>query len=65
MNKKAPEDVTDHEMKYCWEHTESCPTQRCHDRLRDQQTTVEIETFNETWSEIAESLRGTVVIDDG
>jgi hypothetical protein len=63
MNRNETEGVTDEELVWCWGHPEKCPILGCHDRLRDQKTRLEIETFKETWLEIAENLKTTMVVE--
>jgi capsular polysaccharide biosynthesis protein len=61
MNKNPPDDVHDSGLANCWNRSEICATLNCHDRLRDQATTIELDTFTETWLEVAESLKGTII----
>ncbi|KAK8895804.1 hypothetical protein M9Y10_013689 [Tritrichomonas musculus] len=60
MNKEVPE-THNSQLKYCWKNPQRCPTLNCHDLLRDQPTTVELDTFNETWLPIVDELRSTVI----
>jgi hypothetical protein len=64
MNKNPPADVDDEGLDKCWNNPEICATLNCHDRLRDQLTTIELDTFNEVWLEIANSLKSTIVTPD-
>jgi hypothetical protein len=48
-------------MERCWTRPEICATIECHDRLRDQKTTVELDTFREVWKVIATALKTTIV----
>jgi hypothetical protein len=61
MNKNETEGVTNPTLRNCWRAPEKCATLGCHDLLRDQSVTVEIETFRETWAIVAEALKSTVV----
>jgi hypothetical protein len=61
MNKRPTEGVTDKELIKCWNNPRLFPTLGCHDKLRDQSTLVEIDTFNETWARIADALKSTIV----
>jgi hypothetical protein len=59
MNKKPPADARG--MEFCWNNPNVCATTLCHDRLRDEKTVVELETFAETWDKVAEQLKYTIV----
>jgi ribosomal protein S27E len=61
MNKKPTPNVIDEGLIHCWRHPEICTTQACHDKLRDQQTITEPDTFNETWTNIARALTTTLI----
>jgi hypothetical protein len=64
MNKRPTPGVTDEPVIRCWNDSRLCPTLACHDKLRDQSTLVEIDTFNETWAKIADALKSTIVPPD-
>jgi hypothetical protein len=59
MNKRPPAGTR--VLQGCWNTPRLCATLMCHDPLRDQPTTVEMDTFNETWSKIADELKSTIV----
>jgi hypothetical protein len=59
MNRRPPVGVQS--LQGCWNSPRLCPTLMCHDKLRDQPTTVEMDTFNDTWSQIADELKSTIV----
>jgi hypothetical protein len=59
MNKKPPPGVKG--MELCWDNPNVCATMLCHDRLRDQKTVIELDTFAETWNKVAEQLKSTIV----
>jgi hypothetical protein len=61
MNKRPTPNVTDQGLIRCWQHPEICTTQECHDKLRDQSTVTELDTFNETWATIADALTTTLI----
>jgi hypothetical protein len=61
MNVNETMGVTDQGLRNCWKKPQKCPTQQCHDLLRDQPTTIEVETFRETWAIVAKDLESTVV----
>jgi hypothetical protein len=63
MNRSPPTNQTKlgWGMDQCWNRPEQCATLGCHDRLRDQPTTVELDTFAEVWKRIADDLKTTVV----
>jgi hypothetical protein len=48
-------------MENCWNRPELCATLGCHDRLRDQPTIVELDTFAEVWKNVADALKSTIV----
>jgi hypothetical protein len=60
MNQREPENVTDLALRRCWKNPGICATLGCHDLLRDQPTTIEMDTFNATWLKIAEELKSTI-----
>jgi hypothetical protein len=62
MNKKRPK-TTRPGIERCWDDRSICATLGCHDLLRDQTTSVELETFSETWDKIAKALKSTVCVD--
>jgi hypothetical protein len=65
MNRRPTDGVNNDELRQCWANAENeCATVECHDRLRDQPTTVEIGIFNETWAAVAEELKGSIVDKD-
>jgi hypothetical protein len=64
MNRNRPDSSRDTRLDECWDRPEICATQQCHDLLRDQRTAVELDTFGEVWSEVAEQLKSTVAIED-
>jgi hypothetical protein len=59
MNTRPPANVTDEQLISCWADPARCPTLGCHDLLRDQPTSVDLEDFNRTWAPIAQQLRET------
>jgi hypothetical protein len=62
MNQRSPSSgQSSGSMERCWTRPEICATMECHDRLRDQKTTVELDTFKGVWREIADALKTTVV----
>jgi hypothetical protein len=62
MNERPPVvDEQHRSIERCWTRPEICATLECHDRLRDQKTTVELDTFERVWQVIADALRTTVV----
>jgi hypothetical protein len=63
MNCSRPEIDADARLVECWNKSDLCPTQRCHDLLSDQRTVVELDTFGEVWATISEQLKSTVVVD--
>lgn len=48
------------QLENCWSHPEWCPTQICHDLLRDQNITLEISTFSSVWKTITTQLRNNI-----
>ncbi|OHS95576.1 hypothetical protein TRFO_10481 [Tritrichomonas foetus] len=64
MNKKPPNVVSRNELITCYENDNLCPILMCHDHLRDQPTTLELDTFSEMWLPIVEKLKNTVVINN-
>jgi hypothetical protein len=40
------------QAKFCWSHPEACTTIYCHDFLKNQKFEVELDVFNETWTEV-------------
>jgi hypothetical protein len=63
MNKNRPANVTDAALIGCWQRPEICATAECHDKLRDQPVTVELDTFTSVWEKVADELRTTVATD--
>jgi hypothetical protein len=59
MNVNRP-NVSTPDLEYCWDHPEACPEQRCHDALRDQPVTVELDAFASLWAEIVHDFLPTV-----
>lgn len=63
MNKKMPtqrlKSGVPNDNQPCYKDPKRCPTLECHDYLRDQKTTVELDTFNETWMQIVDDLKST------
>ena len=39
-------------LQTCWANPNICATHMCHDYLRDQRTTVDLDVFNETWMRV-------------
>jgi hypothetical protein len=61
MIQRRTEGITNGGLIRCWDNPQLCPTLGCHNKLRDQSTLVEIDTFNETWTRIAEALKSIIV----
>ena len=60
MNKHPPEETTDPRLLHCWSDPEYCPHYECHDLIRDQNIKLELETFDESFLKIVNSLKTTV-----
>jgi hypothetical protein len=61
MNARSPaRGPSSASMERCWTRPQICATMECHDRLRDQKTTVELDTFQSVWKVIADALQTTV-----
>lgn len=61
MNKNMPSTPLRHggsnKNEACYNDPRMCPTLHCHDLLRDQKTSIEVDTFNETWVDIMKQLK--------
>lgn len=61
MNRKMPSTPLraggSNENEQCYNDPKMCPTLHCHDLLRDQKTSIEVDTFNQTWNEIMKQLK--------
>jgi hypothetical protein len=55
MNANPP-NTSKPELASCWEDAERCPTLDCHDALRDQSVTAELDTFSAVWSKIIDGF---------
>jgi hypothetical protein len=58
-NRKRLLNATDAGLIGCWQNPAICGTIECHDKLRDQPVTVELDTFISVWEKIASELRAT------
>jgi hypothetical protein len=56
MNKLPPNITADPVLERCVRNR-ACVSHPCHDVLRDQPVTVEVDTFAEIWREIVEELK--------
>ena len=61
MNKE-PNWKTADRMSFCWAKPSRCPTIQCHDLLRDQPFSVEIQTLDEVFSKIVLQLNSTIPV---
>jgi uncharacterized CHY-type Zn-finger protein len=55
MNRRPPKGA-DEDLRECWAKPEMCVSWKCHDKLRDQPTIVEMDTFAAVWDTVVDNL---------